>query len=101
MIELTYKNGHPMCWLTWIERENGLVELRAVSLTKKHAGYTRAAMNDEAKRWDSGLLNIVRVWTEEREAEHFFGAAMNEQAVANIGKVMPRKQPSKGGGDER
>ncbi|KKS64918.1 MAG: hypothetical protein UV34_C0029G0021 [Parcubacteria group bacterium GW2011_GWB1_42_6] len=58
-VELIYENSHPICWLTWCQLENGLVELCSVSLTEKHALYAKEAIQYEIDNLDDiGIKDI-------------------------------------------
>ncbi len=89
-IELTYgKQGNPIVWVTWAQRENGLMELRSISLTKKHAGYAKKAVEHEMNH-PALITPILKVWTEECEAEHVYGGTITQEWLANAKMVKPR-----------
>ncbi|KKM73587.1 hypothetical protein LCGC14_1408960 [marine sediment metagenome] len=88
-IELTYFNNKPIVWLTWAERENGLIELRAVSLTEKHAEYSLGTTKEEVTR--QAHNKVIRVWSEKREAEHLYGYGMTKELIALARRSLPRE----------
>lgn len=67
------ERGVPWCWLTWALRENGLVELRAVSLTSFHAEYARKSLKEEQRVGCYNDNPLVRTWSEKRWTEHIYG----------------------------
>lgn len=87
-IPLTFnKQNNPVVWLTWALRSNGLVELRAISLTQRHVRYVRAACRDPIN-WPG--VPTVRFWTEKREAEHMLGLSMYQDGLAMRSMVQPK-----------
>ena len=78
-------HGDPIVWLTWVQRSNALVELRAVSTTKKHRA---AAVSDTegAIAAARGPWPPVRVWTEAIELDHFFGGQDEALALARLSR---------------
>lgn len=83
--------GTPWCWLTWAMRENGIVELRAVSLTSSHAEYSRKSLRHEDEFGIYKTNPLVRVWSEKRWAEHIYGltgsgANTSDEVIQEIGK---------------
>ena len=92
-VQLTFnERGNPVVWLTWALRENGVVELRAMSLTTAHLDYVRGCCRNDMN-WPGSNLTIgvptVRFWTEKREAEHLLGTAMiaGDLAMAHMVKT--------------
>jgi hypothetical protein len=91
-IKLTFNDkGHPIAWLTWAQRENGLMELRCISLTKKHSKYAVEAVTYE-KNHPSAYTPIIRIWTEEVELEHIYGGSITQEWLANAKITQPRKK---------
>ena len=92
-IRLTYDTwNRPMCWLLWGLRENGLVELRSVSLTEKHATAALESAKHEIEFYsDQSKFNpTIRVWNEQRQAEHIYGASIAGEMMALASMTIPK-----------
>lgn len=77
-------HGRPLITMTWILRQNGLVELRAISISKRHKKYSAGVGVAEVKEHEgsTAVFAVIRSWQEEREADHLFGGTDELLALA-------------------
>jgi len=84
----------PIVWLTWGLRYNGLTEICSVSLSPNHRDYSRNVIEQMIENGTGKHLNnpFIRTWTEQRQAEHIFGASQNGEMVALAAMTQPRRK---------
>jgi hypothetical protein len=72
-----------------VVRNNGLVTLRAVSISHEHKKYA-AGVAEHEKEEEVGQNPIIRWWQEEIEADHLF-AQEETLALASMAVPKPRR----------
>lgn len=81
---------NPVVWIVWTQRENGLMELRSISLSRRHAGYAKRNIETYEVGHPAMVTAITRVWIEECEANHVYGGSVSQTWLANAKMVKPR-----------
>jgi hypothetical protein len=83
--------GKGVCWITWAQRKSGTVELRAISLYKKHSEFARQAVEYEIANKRAWADYVERTWSEEVEFNHIWGEGMSREWMVLASKTRPRE----------